>query len=126
MVANILSFEDPSALGGVLTGPAFVAGLATGLTLADAPFPLPGADVKDVQRFFLGNAGAERINVAGQLLSAALLGGFVASASRLAGQAGSGSSALRAATLAGGALATSSMAASATAAAALTSGSGED
>jgi len=126
VVANIRSFEDPSAWGGVLTGPAFVAGLATGLTLADAPFPRPGADVKDVQRFFQGSAGAERVNVAGQLLSAALLGGFVASASRLAGRSGSGSSALRAAALAGGALATSSLVASATAAAALTSGSGED
>ena len=42
--------NDPSALSGVLTGVSFVAGLATGLSLADAPFPQSGADVKDTQK----------------------------------------------------------------------------
>jgi hypothetical protein len=119
-------FEDPVALGGVLTGPAFVGGLAVGLSLADAPFPRPGADVDDIQGFFLGNAGPERINIAGQCLSALCLAGFTASAVRLAGRASRGSKALRAAAVAGGTLATTSLCASAAAAAMLTGPAGRD
>jgi len=81
-VANTARLDDPGALGGVLTGVSFVGGLATGLSLADAPFPRPGADVKDVQRFFQGDAGPERINVGGQLLSAASLAVFSPSVGR--------------------------------------------
>ena len=33
--------DDPGALGGVLTGVSFIGGLATGLSLADAPSPAP-------------------------------------------------------------------------------------
>ena len=69
----------------MLTGVSFVGGLATGLSLADAPFPQPGADVKDIQKFFQGSSGAERINVAGQLLSAASLAVFSRSVAQLAG-----------------------------------------
>jgi hypothetical protein len=118
--------EDPGALSGVLTGVSFVGGLATGLSLADAPFPRPGANVEDIQRFFLGNPGPERINLTGQLLSAASLARFSVSVARLAGRAGRGSKALRAAAVTGGALACVSLAASATAAAALTAGPGRD
>jgi hypothetical protein len=125
-VADISRLEDPGALSGVLTGVSFIGGLATGLSLADAPFPRPGADVKDIQRFFLGNAGPERINLTGQLLSAASLAMFSVSVARLAGRASQGSKALRAAAIAGGALASVSLAASATAAAALTAGPGRD
>lgn len=110
----------------MLAGVSFVGGLATGLSLADAPFPRPGADVKDVQRFFIGSAGPERINVTGQLVSAASLARYSVSVARLAGRAGRGSKALRAAAIAGGALASASLAASATAAAALTAGPGRD
>ena len=81
--------KDPSALSGVLTGVSFVGGLATGLSLADAPFPQAGADVKDVQKFFQGSSGAERINVVGQLLSAASLAVFSRSVAELAGRSGS-------------------------------------
>jgi len=109
--------DDPGALGGVLTGVSFIGGLATGLSLADAPFPQPGSDVTDVQRFFQGDAGPERINVGGQLLSAASLAVFSASVARLAGRAGRGSRTLRAMAIGGGALASLSLAASATAAA---------
>jgi hypothetical protein len=112
--------DDPGALGGVLTGVSFVGGLATGLSLADAPFPRPGADITDIQRFFQGSAGPERINVGGQLLSAASLAVFSASVARLAGRTGEGARTLRAMAIAGGALATLSLVASATAAAALT------
>jgi hypothetical protein len=125
-VANASRLDDPGALGGVLTGVSFIGGLATGLSLADAPFPQPGADVEDVQRFFQGDAGPERINVGGQLLSAASLAVFSASVARLAGRAGRGSRALQTMAIAGGALASVSLAASATAAAALTAGPGRD
>jgi hypothetical protein len=125
-VATIPRLDNPGALGGVLTGVSFIGGLATGLSLADAPFPQPGADVKDVQRFFLGSAGPERINVGGQLLSAASLAVFSASVARLAGRAGPRSRALQVMAIAGGALASVSLAASATAAAALTTGAGRD
>ena len=50
-MANGSQFDDPAALSGMLTGVSFVGGLVTGLSLADAPFPQPGADVKDVQKF---------------------------------------------------------------------------
>jgi hypothetical protein len=123
-VTNRSPINDPSALSGVLTGVSFLGGLATGLRLADAPFPQPGADVKDVQEFFQGSSGAERINVAGQLLSAASLAVFSRSVAQLAGR--SGSKMLKAAAIAGGALASTSLAASATAAAALTSERGRD
>jgi hypothetical protein len=117
-------FDNPAALSGVLTGVSFVGGLASGLSLADVPFPQPGADVQDVQKFFQGDAGAERINVTGQLLSAASLAVFSRSVAQLTGR--SGSKMLKAAAIAGGALASTSLAASATAAAALTSGPGRD
>ena len=122
-MATISRLDDPGALGGVLTGVSFIGGLATGLSLADAPFPRPGADVKDVQRFFQGDAGPERINVSGQLLSAASLAVFSVSVARLAGPR---SRALQVMAIAGGALASVSLAASATAAAALTTGPGRD
>jgi hypothetical protein len=125
-VVNASRLDDPGALGGVLTGVSFIGGLATGLSLADAPFPRPGADLKDVQRFFQGDAGPERINVTGQLLSAASLAVFSASVARLAGRAGRGSRALQTMAIAGGALASLSLAASAMAAAALTAGPGRD
>jgi hypothetical protein len=71
-----------------------------------------------------GSSGAERINVAGQLLSVASLAVFSSSVAQLAGR--SGSEMLKAAAVAGGALASTSLAASATAAAALTSVPGRD
>jgi len=123
-VANDSRFDNPDALSGVLTGASFVGGLATGLSLADAPFPQPGAHVKDVQRFFLDSSGPERINVTGQLLSAASLAVFSRSVAQLADRAGSRT--LQAAAIAGGALASASLAASATAAAALTTGIGRN
>ena len=125
-MANAARLDDPGALGGVLTGVSFIGGLATGLSLADAPFPQPGADVKDVQRFFQGDAGPERINLGGQLLSAASLAVFSASVVRLAGRTGRDARTLQAMAIAGGALASLSLAASATAAAALTAGFGRD
>ena len=102
-MASTARLDDPGALGGVLTGVSFIGGLATGLRLADAPFPRPGADVKDIQRFFQGDAWPERINVGGQLLSAASLAVFSTSVARLAGRAGREARALQAMAIIGGA-----------------------
>jgi hypothetical protein len=60
VVASGSLFDDPAALSGVLTGVSFVGGLATGLSLADAPFLQPGADAKDVQGF---SGAARALNV---------------------------------------------------------------
>ena len=58
-MTNGSPINDPSALSDVLTGVSFVGGLATGLSLADAPFPQPGADVKEIQKFFEGSSGVD-------------------------------------------------------------------
>src|SRR5215217_2784745 len=123
-VATGSPFDDPAALSGVLTGVSVVGGLVPGRSLADAPFPQPGADVKDVQKFFQGSSGPERINLTGQLLSAVSLAVFSRSVAQVAGR--TGSRMLKAAAIAGGALASTSLAASATAAAALTTDPGRD
>jgi hypothetical protein len=125
-LAELVKFDEPGALSGMLSGVSFVGGLATGLSLADAPFPRPGSEVRDIQRFFIDNAGPERINVTGQLLSAAFLARYSLSVARLAGRAGRRSRALRAAAIAGAVLASGSLAASAAAAGALTAGPGHD
>jgi hypothetical protein len=125
-VANTARLDNPGALGGALTGISFIGGLATGPSLADAPFPRPGADLQDIQRFFQGDAVPERINIGGQLLSAAFLAVFWASVARLAGHADRGSRTLQAVAIAGGALASLSLAASPTAATALTGRPGQD
>jgi hypothetical protein len=58
-VTNGSPINDPSALSDVLTGVSFVGGLATGLSSADASFPQPGADVKEIQKFFEGSSGVD-------------------------------------------------------------------
>jgi hypothetical protein len=125
-MANGSRFDNPAALSGVLTGVSFVGGLATGLSRADAPFPQPGADVKDVQKFFQGGRRSRTYQRTGQLLSAASLAVFARSVAQLTGRTGSGSKMLKATAISGGALASISLAASATAAAALTSAPGRD
>jgi mannose-6-phosphate isomerase-like protein (cupin superfamily) len=108
---------DLDALSGPLAGIAFVAGLATSLLLADAPFPRPGSKPAAIKRFFQDNARAARINVAGQLACAALLAQFSARIADLERDAGR----VRAVTVASGALSSASLAASALASLALTS-----
>ena len=96
--------RDVGALSGPLAGVAFVAGLGTSLALSDAPFPQPGSKPAAIRRFFQDNAGAARINVAGQLAAAALLARFtarIAPQGRLVAVTG----ALSSASLAGSALA---------------------
>jgi mannose-6-phosphate isomerase-like protein (cupin superfamily) len=104
------------ALSGPLTGIAFIGGVATGLAVADAPYPRPGAKPAAIRRYFSGNARAARISVAGQLVSAASLARFTASVAGLAKQ----SRPLHAPTTAAGAIAAASLAASALASLALT------
>lgn len=114
---------DPGALGGPLAGVSFVAGVAGASSLADSPYPRPGAEPADVRRYFQENPGAARVSVVGQLISAASLARFTASVAKLAARSGGGARWLRAA-IAGGGLAAASLAASAMLSAALTGGPG--
>jgi hypothetical protein len=80
---------DRAALAGPAAGVTFAAGVAGGMALADAPYPRPGADPATVRRYFTGSAGAARVSVAGQLLSAASLAAFTTSVASLAERSGS-------------------------------------
>ena len=114
--------RDLGALSGPLAGITFVAGLATGLAVADAPYPRPGAKPAAIRRYFEGSARGARISIAGQLLSAASLARFTATVAALARDAHSRR--LQAATTAVGGVATGSLAASALTSLALTRGAG--
>jgi len=119
------SSRDPGALSGTLAGVSFVSGVAGAVTLADSPYPRPGSEPADIRRYFRGNAGAARISVVGQLISAASLARFTVSVARLAARSGRRSRGLQSAALAGGGLAVASLAASALCAVALTGSRGE-
>ena len=119
------SFGDPGALSGTLAGGSFVGGVAGAMALADSPYPRPGSEPAEIRRYFRGNAGAARLSVVGQLISAASLARFTASVARLAARSGRDSRGLRAAALASGGLAAASLATSALLSAALTGGRGE-
>jgi hypothetical protein len=112
--------RDLGALSAPLAGVAFLGGVAAGLSLADAPYPRPGANATAIRRYFRGSAQAARISVAGQLVSAAALARFTATAAGLARGSGPRSRELRAATIAAGSVASASLAASALMALALT------
>ena len=98
------SFGDPGALSGALAGGSFVGRVAGAVALADSPYPRPGSEPAEIRRYFRGNAGAARLSVVGQLISAASLARFTASVARLAARSGWGSRGLRAAALATSAL----------------------
>jgi hypothetical protein len=124
--ASAITPSDPGARSGILAGASFVAGVAAAVALSDAPYPRPGSEPADVQRYFRDNPRAARISVVGQLVSAASLARFTASVARLASRSGQGSRQLQAAALAGGGLAASSLATSALLGAALTGRRGEE
>jgi hypothetical protein len=119
-----VSSRDSGALSGTLAGVSFVGGVAGAMALADSPYPRPGSEPAEIRRYFRENSGAARLSVVGQLISAASLARFAASAARLAGRSGRGSRGLQAA-LAGGGLAAASLATSALLSAALTGRRGE-
>jgi len=76
------------ALGRPLSGASFVAGVAAGNGLSDAPCLRPGASAEPIERYFSDNAGPARMSVVGQLVSAAPLGVFAVSVVELAGRPG--------------------------------------
>jgi hypothetical protein len=119
------SFGDPGALSGALAGGSFAGGVAGAVALADSPYPRPGSEPAEIRRYFRGNAGAARLSVVGQLISAAFLARFTASVARLAARSGRSSRGLQAAALAGRGLAAASLATSALLSAALTGRRGE-
>ena len=108
-----------AAITGPLTGVSFVAGVATGVRMADVPFPRPGSKPEEIREYFRGNATGARISVAGQLISAASLAAFTAQVAKAAkGRA-------RIAALAGGGFATAALTAAAACAGSLTVNAGE-
>src|SRR5918993_5292103 len=84
------SSRDCGALSGTLAGVSFVGGVAGAMALADSPYPRPGSEPAEIRRYFRGNAGAARLSVVGQLISAASLARFTASVARLAKRSGRG------------------------------------
>jgi hypothetical protein len=126
MVVPTVSSPDPGALCGPLAGVSFIAGVAGAMALADLPYPRPGSDPAQIQRYFGQNAGPARLSAAGQALSALALVRYTASVARLAGRAGRGSRLLQAAAVAGGGLAAASLATASVCAAALTGRPGRD
>ena len=89
-MATAARLDDPGALGGGLTGVSFIGGLATGLSLADASFPRPGADIKDIQRSSRATPAPSGSTSAASSLSAASLAVFSASVTRLAARTRTG------------------------------------
>jgi hypothetical protein len=126
MSVTALPPPDRGALSGPLAGVSFIAGVAGAMALADLPYPRPGSDPAQIQRYFSQNAGPARLSVAGQAVSAVSLVRFTASVARLAGRTGRGSRALQAAAVAGGGLAAVSLATASVCAAALTGRPGRD
>jgi Domain of unknown function (DUF4386) len=125
MVSTIADSHDSRALSGPLAGVSFIIGVAGAMTLADAPYPRPGADPAEVRRYFRGSPDAARISVVGQLISVVSLVRFTVPVAKLASRSGRGSRGLRAAAVAGGGLAAASLATSALCAATLTGSRGE-
>jgi len=117
-------------LSGPLTGIAFVGGVATGVRMADVPFPRPGSTPEQIRDYFRGNATGARISVAGQLISAGSLAAFAADAARAmkgrsrAARAMQGRA--RLAALAGGGFAAAALTVAAACAGALTFTAGAD
>jgi hypothetical protein len=117
------SGNSVAALGGPIAAVSFVGGVAGGLALSDAPFPRPGSSPDQIKRYFSDNAGPARISIAGQLISAAALGGFAVSVFRLARQ--SGSSAIQTAAIVGGVASVGTLVTSALTSAELTRGAAD-
>jgi hypothetical protein len=118
--------RDAAALSGPVAAVSFVAGVAAGNGLSDAPYPRPGASPEVIKRYFSDNAGPARMSVVGQFISAASLGVFATSVVRLARRSGTGSGALQVGGVAGGALSVATLGMSALTSLQLTQGKADD
>jgi hypothetical protein len=110
----------PCPVAGPLVGAAFLAGVAGGIAVADAPFPRPGADAGALRAYYRGSPAAARTSAAGQLVSALALTRLAGAVARAARRTRARPRTLQVAALAGGALASASLATSAVTAARLT------
>jgi hypothetical protein len=114
--------SDRGALGGIVSGVSFIAGIGGAMARSKLPYPRPGSTPADVRRYFTETSGPARFSAAGQLVSAAALGRFTVSVARFAGD----SRAVRGTALAGGGLATAALATAGACAAALATGAARD
>ncbi len=115
MTTTLTRSRDLGALTGLVCGIVFVGGLAlVGMLIpATAPPNLPSSDPADIQRFFLENGTATRVQALIQTVAAALLATFAAAVAGLVGRSEPRPSALAAATIGGGLLAAAFLALSA-------------
>jgi len=126
MTSRTSAPRDLAAFGGPLAAISFVAGVAAGNGLSDAPYPRPGTSPDVIKRYFSDNAGPARLSVVGQFISAGSLGVFTTSVVGLARRAGPGSGGLQAAAAAGGVLSVATLGASALTSLQLTGGKADD
>lgn len=118
--AGMAGTRDPSALGGLLAGVGFFGGVAAAKATEKSPYPRPGCEPEEVQRYFTESATSARLSAAGLAISTAALGIFTASVAALARRSPRGSRALQAAAILGGGFAIATQAASAAGTVALT------
>jgi len=116
----------PSPVAGPLVGAAFLAGVAGGIAVADAPFPRPGADADALRAYYRGSPAAARTSATGQLVSALALTRLTGAVARAARRTRARPRTLQGVALAGGALAATSLATSAVTAAQLTLTTGDE
>jgi hypothetical protein len=122
MTFSLADTRGLGALGGLLTGVGFFGGVAAAKATEKSPYPRPGAEPEEVQKYFTESSTAARLSAAGLAASSAALAGFTASVAGVAGRSGSRARALQAAAIAGGGLAVATQTVSAAASAALTRG----
>jgi hypothetical protein len=120
MTFSLAKTRGLGALGGLLAGVGFFGGVAAAKATEKAPYPRPGAEPEEVQKYFTESSTAARLSAAGLAASTAALAGFTAAVAGLAGRSGNRSKALQAAAVAGGGFAVVTQAVSAGASAALT------
>ena len=65
--------RELAAWGGPLGAASFVAGVAAGAGLSDAPYPRPGAPAEAIKRYFSDNAGPARLLTLTRLIEAGKL-----------------------------------------------------
>jgi hypothetical protein len=113
MTPDLTQVSEWAALAGPVAAISFVAGVAGATALSNAPYPRPGSSPDQITSYFSDNAGAARVSLVGQLVSAAALGVFTVSVIALGQRAGQHSRLIESVALAGGTISVTTLIASA-------------